>query len=163
MTKLENVLVWLYVKTWGKFGDHVIAEKGLWNFTANDLETALISLAYPRKKKKSERVQALTDLIMGKFEQGGLAAFREWSGELHEQIIETLPESVELEVTKTVTNSPRQQLHREPVKIVKWDPGNYLKLRYLSKMYIIYILLKYVELNFKSFYVFFKQRHSMQM
>ena len=125
MTKLENVLVWLYVKTWGKFGDHVLAEKGLWNFTAEDLETALIGLAYPRKKKKSERVQALTDLIMGKFEQGGLTAFREWSGKLHEQIIETLPESVEPEVAKTVTSSPRQQ-HQErvPVKILKWDPGN---------------------------------------
>ena len=50
MTKLENVLVWLYVKTWGKFGEHVIAEKGLWKFSEEDLETALMGLAYPKKK-----------------------------------------------------------------------------------------------------------------
>ena len=97
MTKLENALVWLYVKTWGKFGDHVIVEKDLWNFHDHDLETAIMSIAYPRKRKKSkpERVQALTNLIMEKFEQGGLTAFREWSGEIHDQIIETLPEAAE--------------------------------------------------------------------
>ena len=95
MTTLENALVWLYVKTWGKFGDHVIAEKDLWNFRDDDLETAIMNIAYPRKKLKLERVQALTDLIMEKFEQGGLTAFREWSGEIHGQIIETLPEAVE--------------------------------------------------------------------
>ena len=75
MTKLENVLVWLYVKTWGKFGEHVINEKSLWNFSAEDLETALMGLAFPRKKEKSERLKALTDLIMGQFE-GGIDAFR---------------------------------------------------------------------------------------
>ena len=61
MTKLENVLIWLYVKTWGKFGEHII-EQNLWNFGTRDLETALICLAYPRKRKsdekeKTERVQ----------------------------------------------------------------------------------------------------------
>ena len=95
MTELENALVWLYVKTWGKFGDHVIAENDLWNFHDDDLEAAIMGIAYPRKKSKPERVQALTDLIMEKFEQGGMTAFREWSGEIHDQIIETLPEAVE--------------------------------------------------------------------
>ena len=95
MTTLENALVWLYVKTWGKFGDHVIAENDLWNFHDDDLEAAIMGIAYPRKKSKPERVQALTDLIMEKFEQGGMTAFREWSGEIHDQIIETLPEAVE--------------------------------------------------------------------
>ena len=62
MTKLENALIWLYVKTWGKFGEHII-EQNLWKFATRDLETALIYLAYPRKikpdeKEKTERVQA---------------------------------------------------------------------------------------------------------
>ena len=87
MTKLENVLVWLYVKTWGKFGDHMIRENALWTFSAEDFRTVLMELAYPTKKEKSERVKALTDLIMGQFEEGGLAAFREWSGDLHAEIV----------------------------------------------------------------------------
>ena len=95
MTKLENALVWLYIKTWGKFGDHVIEQKALWNFGTDDLDTVIMSLILPRKKEKTERVKALTDLIMEKFEQGGLTAFREWSGEIHDQIIETLPEAAE--------------------------------------------------------------------
>ena len=47
MTKHENGLIWLYCKTWGKFGDHVIEEKDLWNFGADDLETVIKSVAYP--------------------------------------------------------------------------------------------------------------------
>ena len=58
MTKLENALVWLYVKTWGKFGDHVMDKKDLWNFGADDLETAIMGIAYPRKREKTERVKA---------------------------------------------------------------------------------------------------------
>ena len=94
MTKLENALIWIYVKTWGKFGDHIIEEKDLWNFADSDLETAIMGLAYPRKKEKPKRIQALTDLIMGKFEQGGLAAFHEWSSKIHGQFIETLPRTL---------------------------------------------------------------------
>ena len=77
MTKLENALIWLYVKTWGKFGEHVIGEKDLWNFANSDLDTAIMDLTYPRKRKinekeKSERVQALNELIMEKFEESNL-------------------------------------------------------------------------------------------
>ena len=128
MTNLENALAWLYVKTWGKFGEHVIKED-IWNFSANDLETAVMSLAYPRKRKakgkdKSERLQALTDLIMEKFETGGIPAFRDWAGEIHDQVIETLPETDELSsIDKQVMISEQQQ--RTLVKIVKWDTGKY--------------------------------------
>ena len=112
MTKIENALIWLYVKTWGKFGEHII-EKDLWKFTGRDLETAIMGLAYPRKRKSNEkenteRVHALNDLIMGRFEDGGIDAFRKWSGEIHAQVIETLP--------------------LDTVKILKWDPGKYLIL-----------------------------------
>ena len=125
MTKLENALVWLYIKTWGKFGDHVIQEKYLWNFDADDLEAAIMGLAYPRKKEKTELVKALTDLIMEKFEEGGLDAFRKWSGEIHGQVIETLEQSVELDtVAKQVTTSQQQQ--STVIKILEWDLGKYL-------------------------------------
>ena len=92
MTKLENALIWLYLKTWGKFGDHVIEEKDLWNFSGEDLETVIMGLAFPRKKEKTERVEALTDLIMEKFDQDGMA-FREWAAKIHGELIEGLPKA----------------------------------------------------------------------
>ena len=93
MTKLENALVWLYVKTWGKFGDNVAQEKDLWNFGGDNLETVIMGLAFPRKKeKKTELVQALTDLIMEKFEQDRIT-FYEWAAKIHEKAIETLLET----------------------------------------------------------------------
>ena len=119
MTKVENILVWLYVKTWGKFGDHVIKENALWNFSAEDFRTVLMELAYPTKKEKSERVKALTDLIMGQFGEGGIDAFRIWSGDLHAEIIETLSET---------------QPERQSIRILKWDKGNY-SLDYVFKIF----------------------------
>ena len=94
MTQLENAIVWLYIKTWGKFGDHVIEEKDLWYFSGSDLETVIMSLAFPRKKEKTERVKALTDLIMEKFEQDSMS-FYKWAAEIHQEFIETFPEAVE--------------------------------------------------------------------
>ena len=55
-------------------------------------------------------VQALSDLIMGRFEEGGIDAFRKWSGEIHAEVIETLP-------LGAVDNQV------ESVKILKWDVG----------------------------------------
>ena len=143
MTNVENALIWLYVKTWGKFGEHII-EKDLWKFTGRDLDTALMGLAYPRKRKsnekeKTERVHALNDLIMGRFEEGGIDAFQKWSREIYAQVIETLPfDTVDEQVIK-----PQQQL--TPVKILKWDPGKYSILfnEYLS------INLKIVNMSLK--------------
>ena len=113
MTNLENALIWLYVKTWGKFGDHLIKEKQLWHFSASDLETAIMGLILPRTKEKTDRVQAFTDLIMEKFEQDG-TAFYEWVIGIHKEAIETLPETAE------------QQEQSTSVKILEWDPGRYL-------------------------------------
>ena len=142
MTNIENALFWLYVKTWGKFGEHVMNDEALWTFSAEDLRTVLMDLAYPRKRKfeekeKSERVKALTDLIMEKFEND--MAFHKWSLEIHQENIENLPEI------------PQQ----ESIKIVKWDPGKYFtrfrdfsiigRVKYLLKYYhilpVLYILL----------------------
>ena len=132
MSKFENALIWLYVKTWGKFGDHIIAEKDLWKFTDADLERAIMGLAYPRKKPKLERVKDLTELIMGKFEEGGPAAFREWSVVIHDQIIESLPQNVEVDAVDEQGMKADQQL--PPVKILKWDPGKYF-YRNISRLY----------------------------
>ena len=51
MTKVENALMWLYLKTWGLQGQHVIDKDELWNFGGEDLEDAIIGIAYQRKKK----------------------------------------------------------------------------------------------------------------
>ena len=137
MTKLENALVWLYVKTWGEFGEHVIKED-IWNFAASDLETALMGLTYPRKKEKPERVQALTDLIMGKFDDP--AAFREWASIIHDQVIETLPETAELDlIDNQLTTFQRQQ--RTLIKILKWD----------SKCMFLHVYAAYNMLQFLGF------------
>ena len=116
MSKLENALVWVYVKTWGKFGDHVIGEKDLWNFGADDLETAIMTLAFPRKRETTDRYQALTDLIMEKFEQDGMA-FYEWAVKIHKEAIGPLL------VDNQTTNSQIQQR----VKILEWDSGMYFE------------------------------------
>ena len=50
MTKIENALVWLYVKSWSLFGQHMIDEKNLWNFGGEDLEAALNAVTYGRQK-----------------------------------------------------------------------------------------------------------------
>ena len=42
MTKVENALMWLYVKTWGLQGQHVIEQDQMWNFGGEDLEEAII-------------------------------------------------------------------------------------------------------------------------
>ena len=45
MTKIENALVWLYLKSWSRFGQHMLDEKSLWNFGGEDLEAALTARA----------------------------------------------------------------------------------------------------------------------
>lgn len=125
MTMHENALVWLYLKTWGKFGDHVIKEKGLWNFNDGDLETVIMSLSFPRKNEKTERIKALTDLIMDKFDQDGMA-FREWVAKIHDEVIETLPQTPKIDVIDQQLMTSRQQ---KPtiIKILEWGLGKYLK------------------------------------
>ena len=120
MTKLENALIWLYLKAWGRFGEHVIEEKGLWKFGADDLESAVMGLAYRRKRKpneneKTERVEALTELIMEKFEQDRMV-FDEWSATVHSEYIASLPTTSQQQSSPTVVK-----------KIRRWSPGKYLR------------------------------------
>jgi len=96
-TKLENAMIWLYVKTWGMQGQHVIEEDVLWNFNGEDLESAIMGIAYPRTKNKVEKkaenkislVEELTDLIMGKFGEDK-HAFYAWSRIVHEESLDLI-------------------------------------------------------------------------
>ena len=95
MTKVENALMWLYVKTWGMQGQHVIEQKDLWNFGAEDLETAFIRITYPRKKKMTEKnaeggnkddlVESFRKLIMEKFDEKREDFFK-WSQTIHDEV-----------------------------------------------------------------------------
>ena len=121
MTKHENALIWLYCKTWGKFGDHVIEKTDLWKFNGDDLEKAIMRLTFPRKNEKTERVQALADSIMDKFNQDSMI-FNQWAIKIHEEVIESLPETVELcKIEKQET------IQQTVVKILEWDPGKYFR------------------------------------
>ena len=71
-------------------------------------------------------VKALADLIMEKFEHDAMA-FHEWSAKIHDEVIESLLEHVELDtIDRPVAISQQQQ--PAVVKILKWDPGKYLRL-----------------------------------
>ena len=86
MTKIENALVWLYVKTWNNFGQHVLDVKTLWNFGTEDLEAALMRLSYPRKNDTTELTTELTKLIMERFDNN-MHMFFDWSRGLHSEVM----------------------------------------------------------------------------
>ena len=88
MTKMENALVWLYVKSWKHFGLHLLDEENLWSFGSEDLEAALTAIAYQRKNDKTERTKALKNLIMDRFDHNE-AKFFEWSRSLHNEVHNT--------------------------------------------------------------------------
>ena len=93
MTKIDNALIWLYVKTWGLQGQHVIDEETLWNFGTEDLESALNKIVYPRQKKKTDQkseakislIEELRKLIMEKFNDDK-NKFYEWSQTVHDEV-----------------------------------------------------------------------------
>ena len=92
MTKIQNSLIWIYVKTWGKKAQHLIDEKALWNFGVHDLEAAIMGVAYPRQKTKGVKNkincdlnEELRKLIMEKFENDK-TDFYEWSQSIHDEV-----------------------------------------------------------------------------
>ena len=93
MSKVENALMWLYLKTWGLQGQHVIDRDELWNFGGEDLQEAIIGIAYPQIKKKEngdnqdgeDLVDSLKKLIMEKFDKKH-NEFYEWSRTLHDEV-----------------------------------------------------------------------------
>ena len=85
MTKIENALVWLYVKSWNHFGQHLLDEENFWIFGGEDLEAALTAVAYQRKTDKTERIKDLKNLIMERFDNNETKFF-EWSRSLHNEV-----------------------------------------------------------------------------
>ena len=97
MSKIENALIWLYANTWGLQGQHVIDEEDLWNFGGEDLEAAIMGIAFPRKET-SDRIRDLNNLILGKFEN--VDEFCKWARTIHGNVIETMPAHIESKVIK---------------------------------------------------------------
>ena len=72
----EQALVWLYVTTWNKHGEHILDYGDLWTFTDNDMEAALITMAYP--KKEDLKIDELKGIIMERFNNDTFE-FYKWS------------------------------------------------------------------------------------
>ena len=72
----EQALVWLYVTTWNKHGEHILDYGDLWTFTDNDMQTALITMAYP--KKEDPKIEELKGIIMDRFNNDTFE-FYKWS------------------------------------------------------------------------------------
>ena len=84
MTKTENALMWLYVKTWGPKGQHVLDNENLWNFGGEDLDAAIMRICYPRKKETTNRIEDLRKLITERFE--GIDELCKWSRGIHSEV-----------------------------------------------------------------------------
>ena len=72
----EQALVWLYVTTWNKHGEHILDYSDLWTFTGHDMEAALITMAYP--KKEDRKIEELKGIIMDRFNNDTFE-FYKWS------------------------------------------------------------------------------------
>jgi len=94
MTKIENALIWLYVKSWNHFGQHMLDENTLWYFGNDDLEAALAMVAYSKKKEDNGRTKDLKDLIMERFDNDKMKFF-EWSCSIHKEVFESISASVQ--------------------------------------------------------------------
>ena len=84
MSKTENALMWLFVKTWGPKAQHVLDDENLWNFGGEDLDAAIMRICYPRKKETTGRIDDLTKLIIERFE--GIDEFWKWSRGMHSEV-----------------------------------------------------------------------------
>ena len=95
MTKVENALMWLFVKTWGQQGQHVIVNDEIWNFGGEDLQEAIMGIAYPFKREENSNedgenlVESLRKLIMGRFDNKK-SEFYEWSQTVHDEVVSTI-------------------------------------------------------------------------
>ena len=98
MTKVENALMWLYVKTWGLQGQHVIDKDELWNFGGEDLESVIMGLILPRSNtcENNDEVEngdnlaeALKKLILEKFDNKTIELYQ-WAQSIHHQVLRTV-------------------------------------------------------------------------
>ena len=84
MTKTENALVYLYAQTWGLHGEHLLNQR-IWNFQTEDLQMAIMTTAYRGKNEKTELIEVLRNLILGRFDNGS-TGFYEWSQKFHSEV-----------------------------------------------------------------------------
>ena len=84
MTNTENALMWLYVKSWGPNGQHVLDDAKLWNFGGEDLEAAIMRTGYPKRKDSTERIDDLTKFLLARFEK--IDDFFHWSKSIHSEV-----------------------------------------------------------------------------
>ena len=89
MTKIENALAWLYLKSWENFSQHVLDVPNLWNFGGEDLEAALTCLSYENKNDQSELCTELKKMIMERFDNNTLD-FVNWSRNVHKQVSDSI-------------------------------------------------------------------------
>ena len=75
----------------------MLDEEDLWNFGGEDLEAAIMGIAFPRKDK-SDRIKDLNNLILGRFENGGADEFYRWAKAIHGNVIESMPANVQTKV-----------------------------------------------------------------
>ena len=97
VTKAENALMWLYLKSWGLHGQHVIDQDDLWNFGGEDLESVIMGIAFPRKNTSKNDIgndeesnadlgESLRKLILGKF-NNKMGDFYEWARNIHDEVV----------------------------------------------------------------------------
>jgi len=114
MTKVENALMWLYVKTWGLQGQHVIDKDELWNFGGEDLESVIMGLILPRSNtcENNDEVdngdnlaEALKKLILEKFDNKIIELYQ-WAQSIHHQELKNIPLKVETKMMAFDESTP---------------------------------------------------------
>ena len=89
MTKIENALAWLYVKSWEDFGQHVLDEEELWNFGVTDFQYAFNGVFQQNKNDETQITKELKDLIMARF-GNSKPDFFDWSQAIYSQVLTLL-------------------------------------------------------------------------
>ena len=98
-------LIWLYVKTWNAYGEHIIEYKkyvkktaflyndDLWTFEDKDMNAALVTMAYPKRgetriedSSTMEKAKELKDMILERFDND-FHKYYEWSLEIRDEMV----------------------------------------------------------------------------
>ena len=67
-------------------GQHLLEQPGLWHFQKKDVKNALMIIVYQPEVKNVDRVENLKNLILGRFENGGLDEFYQWSKNIPSEV-----------------------------------------------------------------------------
>ena len=125
----EQALVWLYVKTWNVYGEHVLDYGDLWNFTDKDMEAALVTMAYPKAedkkvfekikkfscfgpKQEDKEVEELKEIIMDRFNNDAIEYYK-WSLKISKVAISEIKQRNEGLKRKTDTRYLKKQLKKK--------------------------------------------------